>query len=62
MAHLLRLLDAFPYNSYLHSHVMQTMSEQLARKNSAVTDAILSKTDLMERLASSAQMVGEETR
>lgn len=60
MAHLLRLLDAFPYNSYLHSHVLQMLCDQLARKVAAVTDAILSKTDLMERLAGTAQMVGAE--
>lgn len=59
MTHLLRLLDAFPYNSYLHSHVLQTLCDQLARREAAITDAVMGRTDLLERLAGCAQMVGE---
>ena len=57
ITHLLDMMLAFPYNTYLHSHVLDSITEQLSRKQKTVTDAILTKTNLLAQMSEGVQMV-----
>lgn len=57
ISHLLDMMIAFPYNTYLHSHVLDSIAEQFSRKQKAVTDAILTKTNVLTQMSEGVQMV-----
>lgn len=57
VAHLLDMMLAFPYNTYLHSHVLEIISGQFSRKLKTVTDTLLTKTNLLAQLCDGVQMV-----
>lgn len=57
VAHLLRLMTAFPNNTYLHCHVMEIMRRQISRKVEALTRQVFEQTELLAMMAKGVAMV-----
>lgn len=62
VAHLMHLMLAFPFNSYLHCHVMETLRRQISRKIESMTRLVFDATELLKMMSEGVVMVREGER